>query len=112
MAFQRVATFDDLPNDRGRRVVVDGIEIGLFLVDGVVHAMENACPHAGDPLSEGCLAGAIIECPAHGWTYDVTTGFAADHADGFPIPRFPVKIEDGEVWIDVAAPLDARPPRS
>jgi len=110
VGFVRVARLDELPADRGLRVVVRDIEVGLFRVDGEVHALENACPHAGDPLSEGALHGCVITCVSHGWSFDVRTGHRPDDADGFPIPCFAVRVENGEVSID----LDERtnpPPR-
>lgn len=102
MAFEKVARESDVPNGRGLCVRVGEIEVGLFRVDGEIHAMENRCPHAGDPLSEGELRGGIIVCPGHGWDFDVRTGFRPDDADGFPIPCFAVRIVDGHVEIDLA----------
>ena len=64
-------------------------------------AMEDACPHAGVPLSDGTLEGGVITCRAHGWPFDVRTGFAPDDDDGFPIPCFAVEVRDGEVFVDL-----------
>lgn len=112
MAFTRVARIEDVPDGRGLCVRIDGIDVGLFRVGEEIHAMENRCPHAGDPLSEGALEGAIIECAAHGWRFDVRTGFRPDDGDGFPIPRFPVRIENGHVEVDLEAPLSRRTGRT
>lgn len=101
MAFRRVAGIEDLEPGRGRCFEVDGVSIGLFRVGDELFAIENACPHAGHPLSEGELAGTVVTCPAHGFEYDLRTGFRPDDADGFPIPRFEVRIEEGEVWVDL-----------
>lgn len=111
MAFRRVATLHELPERAGLCVRVDGIEVGLFRVGDQVHAMENPCPHAGDPLSEGRLEGAIVECAAHGWRFDVRTGFRPEDADGFPIPCFRVKLEGDAVFVDLEDPLNRRPRR-
>ena len=43
---------------------------------------------------------AAVTCPAHGFQYDLRSGYAADHPDGFPIPRFEVIDEDGALWIE------------
>lgn len=82
--------------------MVDGIGVGLYSVDGEIYAMEDACPHAGYPLSEGELEGCIISCRAHGWPFDVRTGFDPDNADGFPVPCFAVEVEGEEVRIDLS----------
>lgn len=101
MSFVDVARLDEIPTGRGLRVVVEGIGVGLYRVDDVVYAMEDACPHAGYPLSEGELAGCVISCRAHGWPFDIRTGFDPDNADGFPIPCFAVEIDEGRVRIDL-----------
>ena len=101
MPFVPVARVDEIPTDRGLRVEVDGIGVGLYRVGDEVHAMEDACPHAGFPLSEGELENGVIHCRAHGWPFDVRTGFAPDDADGFPIPCFAVEVVDGTVRIDL-----------
>ena len=102
VSFQKVARVADVPDGRGLCVRIDGIEVGLFRVDGSIYAMENRCPHAGDPLSEGELSGGIVVCGGHGWDFDVRTGFRPGNADGFPIPCFPVRIADGDVHVDLA----------
>jgi nitrite reductase/ring-hydroxylating ferredoxin subunit len=101
LSFVAVARLDQIPQDRGLRVVIDGIGIGLYRVGDAIHAMEDACPHAGYPLSEGELAGSVIACRAHGWPFDVRTGFDPDNADGFPVPCFAVEVEGNEVRIDL-----------
>ena len=101
MSFRRVAKFEDVPRDRGLRVTVDEIAIGLYRVGDDIHAMEDTCPHAGFPLSRGQLDGCVIVCEAHGWPFDVRTGFDPEHADGFPIPCFAVRVVDGDVEIDI-----------
>jgi len=102
LSFVRVAQLNEIPTRGGLRVVVDGIGVGLYSVDGEIYAMEDACPHAGYPLSEGELEGCIISCRAHGWPFDVRTGFDPDNADGFPVPCFAVEVEGEEVRIDLS----------
>jgi len=96
----RVALAADVPDRGGLAVEVGGIEIGVFRVGDGFLAIENACPHAGVPLSTGEVDACIVTCPAHGFQYDLRTGYAADYPDGFPIPRFDVIAEDGALWIE------------
>ncbi len=112
MAFVSVAKVSELPDGRGRCVQIGDVEVGIFRVGDAVHALENACPHAGAPLSEGWLQGPIVNCPLHGWRFDVRTGFNPDHADGFPIPCFAVRIVDDAVEVDVEQVLNRRARRS
>ncbi|MBW2230029.1 MAG: Rieske 2Fe-2S domain-containing protein [Deltaproteobacteria bacterium] len=111
MGYQKVARASDIPSGRGLCVSVDGIDVGLFRVGKRVFAMENRCPHAGDPLSEGVLEKCVVTCSAHGWDFDVRTGFRPDDADGFPIPCFAVRIDESDVYVDIEAVINM-PPRS
>ncbi len=108
MAFERVAELARLDPTRGLCVHAGGIEIGLYLIGDEVIAIENACPHAGHPLSEGQVVDGIVRCPLHGYEYDVATGFRAEDGDGWPIPRFAVRVDAGEVWVDVEQPVNLR----
>ena len=115
MAFERVAQRSELPKRGGLRISAQGIAIALFPSQGgdggddEIYALEDRCPHQGVPLSDGELRGRTIECRAHGWCFDLASGFRPGFEDGFPIPRFPVRIDDdGSIWIDVAEPLNLR----
>ncbi len=86
--------------ESGRAVVdVDGREVALFLVDGRVHAFENACPHEGNPLVEGEVLGSVLACAFHAWRFDLETGacLAGDHA----AKRYPAELSDEAIWIAV-----------
>nr|MDA8434614.1 Rieske (2Fe-2S) protein [Actinomycetales bacterium] len=56
------------------RLEADGCAVLLALVDGDVHAVDDACRHRGTALSGGLLRDGIVTCPAHLWQYDVRTG--------------------------------------
>lgn len=101
MSFVRVASLEEIPLDRGLRIRVGEIDLGLYRVGDEVYAMEDACPHAGFPLSRGRLEGCVIVCEAHGWPFDVRTGFDPENADGFPIPCFAVRRTGTEVEVDL-----------
>jgi len=77
MAFERVAKASEVPDGSGLRVRVGERELGIFRVGDDYYAIDNACPHAGYPLSEGLLEGHTVICTAHGWEFDVRTGLGA-----------------------------------
>jgi nitrite reductase/ring-hydroxylating ferredoxin subunit len=84
----------------GRAVAeVEGREIAIFAVNGVVHALDNECPHEGNPLIEGELAGPTLTCAYHRWRFDLETG-ACLHGEE-PVRRYPAELRDGEIWIAV-----------
>ncbi len=95
MAFKRVAAVTEIPEGRGLRVRVG---------EGYC-AMDNVCPHAGYPLCDGELEDSTIMCPGHGWVFDVQTGLAPGEVEETPLVRYPVRIEDDDLWLDVDEPL-------
>ena len=101
LAFERVAQLSEIPEGRGLGVRVGGIPVALFRAEGRIHAMEDRCAHADFPLSSGSLEGCVVTCQAHGWEFDVRTGFDPVHPDGFPVPCFAVREESGFVYVDV-----------
>jgi nitrite reductase [NAD(P)H] small subunit len=61
--------------DEGRAVVeADGHEVAVFKIGDAVYAFENACPHEGNPLVEGEIAGDTLTCAYHLWRFDLDTG--------------------------------------
>lgn len=76
-------------------------EYAVCNVDGRLHAVSNRCPHQGGDLGDGFLDGACLYCPLHGWAFDVRTGEAAFVAQPGRIKVFPVKVEEGAVWLEV-----------
>ena len=88
----KISSFED----PGRRVVeINGIQIGVFRLDGEFYAYENRCPHLGGPACQGKLLPRVLEavskdrksegrvfsrsdmnvvCPWHGFEFDIRTG--------------------------------------
>jgi nitrite reductase/ring-hydroxylating ferredoxin subunit len=73
--------------------------VALFRVGESVHAFDNACPHEGNPLVEGDLAGETLTCAYHLWRFDLETG-ACLHGDR-PARRYETEIRGEEIWIDL-----------
>lgn len=95
-----VAKTVDLMPGTSLSVEANGIGVALFNVDGRIYALDNTCPHAGGPLGEGKLNGEIIECPWHGWRYNVRTGERPENPE-FKVVCYPVEIEEGLIYVMV-----------
>ena len=72
--FMKVATPDELEDQQGKLVEVEGQKIALFRVGEAFHALSDTCTHRGGPLSEGTVEGAEVTCPWHGARFDIKTG--------------------------------------
>ncbi len=72
--------------------------IAIFKAEGQYYALDNLCPHRGGPLADGHSDSMSVVCPWHAWKFDLKTG----ECDGIPGVKqkcYPVKIENGEVWV-------------
>jgi nitrite reductase (NADH) small subunit/3-phenylpropionate/trans-cinnamate dioxygenase ferredoxin subunit len=96
--FVTVAKVVEIPLGTGRTVEVQGVWVALFNVDGTFYAVDNTCPHSGGPLGEGHLDGEIVECPRHGWKFNVRTGVRPE-VPHFTVACCPVRVEGDAVQI-------------
>lgn len=105
--FRFACLFDDLTEDRGKKVRVNKKTLAIFLakVDGRtrVYAMSNRCGHQGYPLSEGKIevdtGKPVAVCPGHGYHYDCKTGFSLESNGAYRQQLFKVKKKGTEVWV-------------
>lgn len=101
MSEVRAALLADVEPGRPRLVELGGTRVVLARVGDAVYACADECVHQGGPLSEGRLSGPRLACPWHGWTYDVRTGQCVFPQRGGSVPSYPVRIDGGEIWIDL-----------
>lgn len=80
---------------------VEGLAVAIYQVDGAFFATADLCTHGHARLSEGYLEDGQIECPLHQGTFDVRTGKATNAPCSIPVQTFPVKVEDGHIYIAV-----------
>lgn len=55
-------------------VSVAGCDYRVVEVDGALHALATVCPHSLGPLGAVNGHAGVIECPWHGYRFDVRTG--------------------------------------
>ena len=78
--FIRVLTTAELPPGGGFPVKVGAQNLAVFNVDGVLHAIDNECPHRGGSLVDGALVGSSVICPLHRWQFSLTDGVNTSQA--------------------------------
>ncbi|ELY63287.1 Rieske (2Fe-2S) protein [Natrinema versiforme] len=121
MGDHTIAAVDELEDGDRKLVEVEGREIALFRVNGDYHAYTNWCAHQGGPACEGsvtgtaeatferddltvsldwCKEGEVLNCPWHGWEYDIPTGDCLSK-DGTRLPSHPVRVENGSVVVSL-----------
>ncbi|WP_439114507.1 nitrite reductase small subunit NirD [Hydrogenophaga sp.] len=98
-----ICRVEDIPVLGSRRVTrSQGLDVAVFRNDQEeVFALLDRCPHKGGPLSQGIVFGTSVACPLHNWTIGLCTGQAAAPDEGCT-PKFRVKVENGEVFLDAS----------
>ena len=101
-AWAEVCRVDEIPR-LGARVVksVHGNVAVFRTADDEVFALHDKCPHKGGPLSQGIVFGRRVACPLHNWTIELDAGQAVAPDVGC-VRTFPVKLENGSVYLDLA----------
>lgn len=98
---RRIVTIDELPHS-----------VGVFNVDGTYHALANVCPHHLAPLCEGTITGEmvaeevgefeltrggeLIQCPWHGWKFDIADGTSVYNPHALSTRTYDVAVEEDE----------------
>lgn len=98
--FIKIAVVSDVQPGSVKEIAVNGKTLALCNVDGKFYALDNVCLHRGGPLGEGYLDGEKLECPWHGWQYDVKTGAVAMNPSA-KVASYEVKVEGADVLVAV-----------
>lgn len=104
MSVHTICKLEELPEGESRIVEVDGEKIGIFHVaNGEILAIEDRCSHDDGPLAEGPFdpAACTVECPRHGSLFDLRSGRPKTLPAYAPVDTFDVRIEDGEIKLEV-----------
>lgn len=86
-----------------------GAELALCRVGDEAFALSDICSHAYAHLSDGWIDGDEIYCPLHQGSFDIRTGAAVASPCFEPVTSYPTRIEDGMVFVDLAA-IEDNPP--
>lgn len=119
MTLHRVARADEIPDSGGLVVTVNGVEIGIFRVGTRLVAWRNVCPHMAAPVCRGNVAGTtlpsrvyeyeygrdgeILQCPWHGWEFDLLTGRHLVESSRARLRQYSVEINGEDVYIETRA---------
>ena len=97
----RVCRLEDIPPLGARVVHREAGDIAVFRNAGnEVFALADRCPHKGGPLSQGIVHGNKVACPLHGWNIRLEDGRAVAPDEGCAA-TFPVRVESGEVFLQI-----------
>lgn len=81
--------------------------------NGQTFALRDICPHRAAPLSEGCLKAGTVECPYHGWRFNISDGHCEDipalcegqdmAVEKIKVRTFPTQENGALIWVYIAS---------
>ncbi len=102
------------PGAGGLQVQVGDVPVGLFRVGEEIVAWRSVCPHAAAPVCAGEVDGTrvpsavyeyeygrdgeILQCPWHGWEFDLRSGEHLAEGSSARLRRHPIRVEGGRVY--------------
>ncbi|WUI03070.1 non-heme iron oxygenase ferredoxin subunit [Spirillospora sp. NBC_00431] len=106
MTYVKVCAFDEVPRDGAIAVEVDDTPVAIARSGDDLYAVSDICSHAEVSLSEGEIYDGTIECWLHGSCFDLRTGKPTNPPATQPVATYKVKVEDGDVYVSLAASGD------
>ena len=98
--FRRVCSLNEIPDGGSITVELDNTELALFRDKEKLWCTEGRCPHAFELMSKAVLENETVECLAHHYCYELSTGKAIRPTPGAAyLKLYPVKVENGDVMV-------------
>jgi len=101
-----------LQNGSLKEILLSEKRILLSFVDEQFGAIDARCNHMGAPLVKGKVKNSGVECPWHYWQFDLKNGKSLNNSFqplascGGAVASYPLKIENGDLFIQLEAPIE------
>jgi 3-phenylpropionate/trans-cinnamate dioxygenase ferredoxin subunit len=93
---------DDIDEEDVMRFDHGGMTYSVYRSpEDTFHATDGLCTHEQIHLADGLVMGDIIECPKHNGRFNYKTGAAKGAPVCVNLKTYPVKVEDGTVFIQL-----------
>jgi 3-phenylpropionate/trans-cinnamate dioxygenase ferredoxin component len=99
--FVRVASLAEVPEGELRDFELPVGKVAVAHIENELFALGGECTHEGCLLAEGEIdeMAETVVCPCHGSAFDVRSGEPVEGPAQDPVPRYPIRLEDG--WIEI-----------
>lgn len=98
--YSNICKESDLVENKGKRFIVNDVEIAVFKYNNKIYALNNFCPHQlSSVLYNGFIENGFITCPLHGWQFNLANGFIKGGKNG--VESYDVRIENGNVFVKI-----------
>jgi NAD(P)H-dependent nitrite reductase small subunit len=99
--FVKVARKSEITEQSAKLVQIEDKRIALFNLGGQFYALDDTCPHADGPLSEGSIEGEDIECPWHGSRFNIKTGEVNAPPAIENVAKYNVRVSGDDIEVEV-----------
>jgi 3-phenylpropionate/trans-cinnamate dioxygenase ferredoxin component len=99
MTWQAVAAETELQAGQMKRVEAGGRKLLLCRTGDGHYCIDELCSHEDYSLWFGCIKGNSIKCSLHGSYFSLEDGRPLNEPADCALATYPVKIEDGRVWV-------------
>jgi len=100
MSWKKVCRADEIADGSARQIKGDN-PIAVFRVGDEFLATDDTCTHAKFSLADGYVEGDEVVCALHEARFCLRTGRVLTPPAIVPLRTYPVRIEDGDVYIEV-----------
>lgn len=100
--YQKVAKVEEIPLGKMKSVEIGFDRFIICHTEEGFFALVDECSHDGAPISDGRVdrEGNVV-CPRHGARFECKSGEVKAPPAVTAIDTFPVKVEDGDIYINI-----------
>ena len=99
--FVKVARKSEIADQSAKFLKIEDKRIALFNLGDQFYAINDTCPHADGPLSEGSIEGEEVECPWHGSRFNIKTGEVTGPPAVENVNRYNVRVTGDDIEVEV-----------
>lgn len=90
----------DFPSGASRCFLVRETRVAVFRTPDAWFAMDDVCPHAQAPLSDGWIEDGCVVCPWHGAKFGLQSGAAMSPPATSGVRVFRLRVENDTLQLE------------
>ena len=98
-----VTSLVEIPEQGILDLKLAGHKLLLSRLGETVQCFHNACSHLGVPIDSGECEDGVLTCPYHGFRFELSTGNCLTASAAPPLRPYPVKVGNGQVFVQLGA---------
>ena len=99
--FVNVGKVVEVTRGTGTLVLIEGLSIALLNSNGAFYGLENRCPFDDASLSDGLIAGSLVECPGDRARFFLPTGECISQPEAKHLRGYRVRVDKQDIYVDL-----------